>query len=241
MTRSVGLRTRLRVPAFAAGAAVLAAALACTVPGWAGAAPPPACARQPPGPVGVTLSVDYGHVTFNHQLGQLQIHRLYLQDGMPSPGVHGMAVGLTRIVANVEFQTRVVTVPSGDGRYCAWLTGVDARLRYADTNVYVDRRYPEGSCEFHSIADHERQHVVINRATLDRFAPRVRTELEAAVRRINPIVVDRIEQARDFPGTLLQQELDPVLRAFNQERERVNAKIDTPENYRRTLTRCTDW
>ena len=116
-----------------------------------------------------------------------------------------------------------------------------ATVRYVDTTIYVDRRFHQGSCQYNAILDHEHMHVTINRATLGRFAPRIKAELEKAVQTINPVVVSEISQGREHPIAMLQSRLDPILETFNEEREFANAAIDVPESYRYTLSLCRNW
>lgn len=189
----------------------------------------------------VELIVDQGRLRHDHQLSQPEIEALFFDEGASTHGVLGRPVGLTRTQVSIDFQTKLQPFRMSNGSYCLWLDHVVATVRYVDTTIYVDRKYRKGSCQFSAILDHEHQHVEINRATLQRFAPRIRDELKLAVQRINPVVVDEISQGREYPIDMLQSEIDPVLEAFNTERELANSSIDTPDSYRHTLNLCRNW
>lgn len=190
--------------------------------------------------VRITFSTDFGPVMHDHRLSQHQIDKIFQSEGSATSGIMGKPVGLTRTAVSLDFQTRVQPVRLDDGSYCLRLSEVDAVVRFVDTVVYIDRKYRVGSCAFRTILEHEHEHVAINRMMLQRFAPHIRAELERAVSRF-PVVVSDLAQSRDLPLALLQQDLDPVLTAFNSARELANDAIDTSGNYHDTHARCRVW
>ena len=227
-------RSRTGFPAW--GVLVLAAAF----PSAALAQGEGVCPPLPITPV-VNLYTDDGSVRFDHDVTQAQIAALYKEDSTSTHGVLGHPVGLTRTSVKFDIRTELQPVRLPDGAYCLWVTRVDAVLRYADTVIYVDKRFKPGSCQYETVLDHEHTHVAINRQTLHAHAPQIRLALDTAVRHITPVVVHDLSRDRNRPITLLHQAVEPTIEAFNKARDQANAAIDTPDNYRRTQALCQDW
>lgn len=189
----------------------------------------------------VELYTDDGPIRFDHDVTQAQIEALYKEERSSTHGVLGHPVGLTRTAVKFDISTQLQPLRLSSGMYCLWLTRVDAILRYADTVIYIDKRFKPGSCQYETVLDHEHVHVAINRETLWQHAPRIRAALEEAVRHTNPVVVEDLVRDRDWPITLVQQAVDADLAAFNKARDQINWAIDTPDNYRRTQALCSNW
>ncbi|KAF0138525.1 MAG: hypothetical protein FD153_1261 [Rhodospirillaceae bacterium] len=195
----------------------------------------------PPGEPVVDLYIDEGPIRFDHDVTQAQIEALYREEGSLTHGVLGHPVGLTRMGVKFDIRTELRPLRLPTGLYCLWLVRVDALLRYADTVIYIDRRFEPGSCQYETVLDHEYTHIAINREMLRLHAPRIRMALAEAVRRINPVVVEDLFRDRDQPIALLQAAVEAELNAFNQARDQANSTIDTPDNYRRTQALCSNW
>lgn len=189
----------------------------------------------------IELYTDDGPIRFDHDVTQTQIEALYKEERSSTHGVFGHPVGLTRTTVKFDIRTQLQPLRSFSGVYCLWLTRVDTILRYADTVIYIDKRFKPGSCQYETVLDHEHIHIAINRETLWQHAPRIRAALEEVVQRINPVVVGDLVRDRDLPITLVQQAVDTELKAFNKARDQANRAIDTPDNYRRTQALCSNW
>ena len=67
--------------------------------------------------------------------------------------------GLTLADSRYELKTATKIYDLGYGRYCAVLNQVHLFLGYRDIDVYISSKYARGTCEYHSILNHENTHV----------------------------------------------------------------------------------
>ncbi|MEO5373347.1 MAG: hypothetical protein H7840_03595 [Alphaproteobacteria bacterium] len=192
------------------------------------------------GKVQINFKSDVGQLRYNHTLTQKQITALAQREGSATRGAKGKIIGLTTVTPKLTIGTYVKAVRLNDGRYCLWLTGVDAMVAYTNMVVYVDRKYAENTCEYRVTLEHEYQHVAFYRSALTRHTPYIRAKLERAVTRF-PIIVNDLAKSRSLAMKILQDKLAPEVTAFKEEQNRTNASIDTAESYRRTQARCKNW
>ncbi|MBY0431083.1 MAG: hypothetical protein K2Q10_07790, partial [Rhodospirillales bacterium] len=162
-----------------------------------------------------------------------------LRSKVDGSALNGHTIGLT--VGRFHFETlaNVLSGPARDGSTCLWLAKVDATLSIAEHTVYVAREYNLDSCEYNTIMDHENEHIRVNLAIFQEYAPRLDRELKVAVSRLNPIVAQRANAS--YATNMLNRAIKPILDEMERERAKRQAVLDTPENYRRTQAMCKRW
>ena len=114
-------------------------------------------------------------------------------------------------------------------------------MGYDKLKVYIARKYRPGSCNYRSILDHENRHVSVFRNTLVKYAPRVERRLKRFAASLGPVVATSADQAAKILQQKLQRELKPLIREMDREMDFRNAKLDSPQNYRREQARCSQW
>lgn len=220
-------------------AAASALATLIAAPGLALAQAAAMCG-PPPLPISVNLITDDGPLHYDHNQTRDELGVLAKSQGAHSHGLYQEPMGLTSTRSSIQLRTLSQPIEVAPRVYCLWFTRVDVKVGYS-TTVYVDKTYREPTCEYDAILKHEHEHVAINRDVLNEYGPRLRLALEASVAALNPIVVRDLRESRDSHAALLQQRLRPALDAFDHERSRANAIIDTTENYARVMKQCRDW
>jgi hypothetical protein len=111
-------------------------------------------------------------------------------------------------------------------------------------DVYISRDYPYGSCQYTAILGHEDTHVTINRRVFKKHLARLRTALrtdKTLPLQGNPIRVSSMAEGERIVSARVQAITQPVVRAMEAELRSENAKIDTPESYRKLSARCPTW
>jgi hypothetical protein len=197
------------------------------------------CARAGmPAPM-VQLSVSIPIVKYRHDVDLLGLPKIRARSVETVPTVKGKLLGLTVYGEGYRYKVQGRSWRSADGRYCHWLTRVDAELEMPEMTVYVAANYPIGTCEYNVILEHENTHVRITRGVIAQFAPRFDTELRGAVARINPVLSPQAN-LNDVKG-FLDQALKPFMQQLVGETARGNGVIDTPESYRASAARCQHW
>lgn len=156
-------------------------------------------------------------------------------------GLHDHALGLTvsRFIISFETSNWAVRLPSGE--VCAGVRHVDAVLEIPEMTVYVAAEYPRGSCESRAVTAHENEHVRRTRALLRPFGRQLKRRMEAAAKRVTPVVAADHATAKLRISEALDAAMHSVMADLDAERRRVNGAIDTPESYARVLAKCRNW
>ena len=134
----------------------------------------------------------------------------------------------TKLTGAVEFTAPGIVKPLS-GRYCM-RPSLRLTLAFKPTTLYVAREHPAGSCEFDITMDHEKKHIGVYQAYLDKLALDVRDELREQLG-------DRIQyfDTAEAGETRIRQSaaaiLQPYLERGAQESARRQALVDTPEEY----------
>ncbi|MCA0202226.1 MAG: hypothetical protein LCH56_15580 [Proteobacteria bacterium] len=203
---------------------------------FAAAAPACASARTP-------IKLDFKTLTaataYNHHLTLGGIANLSRAQGGQIAG-GGRPVGLT--LANTLYGVggEVALEPQGSG-FCVRLTSVKIDFGWDRMDVYVPTEFPEGSCEYRAVRDHENQHVSIFRTSLAEFAPRARARIEAVLARAKPFPVRSRNGAVQTALAPVNAELAALQQEFNALHGARNARIDTPSNYAAVTALCNNW
>lgn len=150
-----------------------------------------------------------------------------------------IARGLTtsRLEGEARFAMRRVKLRSG--AECVALEGIEARLALEELAVLIDRRYPEDSCEYRAVLEHELEHVRISKDTLRAWEDQAEDALRKIAdgwggRWLEPAQADRFGQKVD-------ETLSRLLRRINDDAAKQHARLDTRESYAATQRQCRNW
>lgn len=202
---------------------------------------PPGVATCPPRQARVRLSVVDREPMLSTGAGVREMHaetRLPQRDT-----AHHLALTTSRIDWLSEVDIRYARAPrgapAGPETYCAVPGAVTLTLMQAEHLMRLAREIPEGSCLFTEVEAHERRHVAVNRAALERAARRIRTAAEAWARTAEGRGAT-LEEAKAALGQGLRRAVEPALSAMRREQERGHRSIDTQAEYRRLATVCPE-
>jgi len=190
----------------------------------------------------VTLRIELGKIALNNGYSRSQIKTLSGHGpSYATLGSRWQPIGLTLTEQQFSMRVKVRAKRIGSNRFCGQLSGIDARLGYDKLKVYIARKYRPGSCNYRSILDHEKRHVSVFRNTLFKYAPRVERRLKRFAASLGPVVATSADQAAKILQQKLQRELKPLIREMDREMDFLNAKLDSPQNYRKEQARCPQW
>lgn len=176
---------------------------------------------------------------YNHRLTLSGISGLVRSQG-GAVGGGGRPVGLT--VANTLYGLAGgTTIASRGDTMCAYLTSVDVNFGWERMDVYIPSEFPEGSCEYRAVLDHENQHVAIIKSALAEFAPRARAQVEAVLAQTKPLATRNPNRATETALAPVRAKLTALLREFNDIHSARSARIDTPTNYAAVTAMCKNW
>lgn len=214
---------------------VLGIALGVPVPVAAAVCPPTDIQPR------VNLSTLQGYLYYDTSHTSKELDRLQGRRGSADRRRSWHPIGLTLTELEFRMQISVNTLGGADKTYCAVLSAVDATLGYDKITVYVDRRYPTGSCQHQSVLDHEHLHLAVFRDTLAVYAPKVEQRLTEASLRLKPVTARTAEQAAAKLQKALQREMEPMFNDMNRRLDAENARLDSKDNYLREQSRCSKW
>ncbi|MAH83349.1 MAG: hypothetical protein CBB68_03170 [Rhodospirillaceae bacterium TMED8] len=197
--------------------------------------------RQTMNTPAVKLLVNPGKIVISNALSQNRLRRLQGTGTSVRRAKGWRPVGLTLTELNFNMNVRVNALPTTDNRYCGYPESVNANVGYDLLKIYVARKYHPKTCQYMSILQHEKAHVLVFRRLLDRYAPRIERRLTKVAHGIRPFNAATPQGAVTQIKEELQRAVQPLFRQFNLELDIANAKLDTPQNYRAEQARCSNW
>jgi hypothetical protein len=177
-----------------------------------------------------------------HDLSLVEVSHL---SGTETLGPGGKLQGVTMVKHRLDYKTGIaLTHPLFGGPRCAWIDHLTVDLTPEKIEIFVPSDYPEESCEYEQILEHERQHEDTHRDALAQEADDMRRALAKAdylPARGTPLAVaDRPEAERRIEA-MVDKAAKPVFADFSRTLKERQAVIDLPENYRWVARRCSNW
>ena len=129
----------------------------------------------------------------------------------------------------------------GEDSYCVRLREVQLTIGYADTNIYIAQEYPQRSCPYQRIFQHEMGHVAILHQMRARFLPKIRRSMAWLVGRI-PVAKTRFPQtAQKNISRRLNGGAGIILKKLQKSLSAAHAIHDSPKNYAKIQAQCKNW
>ncbi len=152
-------------------------------------------------------------------------------------------VGLT--VARFDLDGRGIPMLKQQGmKACVGLEEIKLTMGYDTLEVYIDKKYKPGSCEYRVTKDHENYHVRVFQQAMKFFKPDVEKALKKAVQKLSPVVVSsqaEVDAVIQNQFEQVMKEVQPLIKHINHKIAEKNEKIDTPESYLKTTKLCKKW
>lgn len=155
------------------------------------------------------------------------------------PGVESTVGGLTNSAIEVGQKIAVGGARLG-ASHCLWFERVDVTVVLKPT-IFVAREYPQGSCRFKAIWDHELKHVAVDKALLDKYRGVYDRSIRDAVRAHvveGPFINQTDRAVQDIMINRLQVLGQNITARMKSERDRLQQQIDTLAEYERVGKLC---
>jgi hypothetical protein len=146
-------------------------------------------------------------------------------------------LGLTRGNASVEFKTNTPSFTDRAGRWECSSPQITLIYGFSPVTIYVAREFPEGSCAYKEIYEHEMRHLQAYQAHIVSIEKELQEALSA-----------RFQSEKPWRGPVgqtasqLQQEFNerwvPYVQSVIKRVDEAQALIDTPEEYERVANAC---
>lgn len=207
------------------------------VAGW-GATSLAAPACPPFSPTQVFVEPALAPIVFSNSQPSTALARMPNRAPMPG-GIRGNTLlGISQAVYGESHRPLVRHQMQRDGFVCAAVERIDVSFGLRERNVFVARELPEGTCIHGEVLAHEMKHVAADEALLGRFVPQVKERLTQELARVTPVRARTSTQAVDALRRHVDRVMANLFREFGQERARVQAAIDTADEYRRVSRAC---
>ncbi|MEO0391789.1 MAG: hypothetical protein AAF213_00925 [Pseudomonadota bacterium] len=126
------------------------------------------------------------------------------------------------------------------GRACLGLKQLALTLGYEPV-IYISKDRPRGTCAFDAAVEHEYKHLNTDLAILREATPRIRAAAQRSLNgmaRPRPMAEAELADARSALQARITAVIDREMSLIEQERNRRQAQIDTPEEYQRVADQC---
>jgi len=151
--------------------------------------------------------------------------------------------GLTAVSHQLNFRS-LVNAETARGRTCVWFDKVTVDLTPASIQIFIPKEYRDGSCEYHAILAHEREHERVHRESLLAAAGEIRTALAAAdwlPARGNPLETADRATAEAELNAKIRKVVAPVFASYKEKLGSAQADLDRPDLYQWVSKRCAGW
>ena len=157
-----------------------------------------------------------------------------------SPYTLGMTVSDLKKTGSAEPDFQIM-----DGHViCVQIKKMDLVIGYDTLDVYIDKKYMPGSCEYEVVKEHENYHVRVYQEAMMFFKEDIERALETALSHIDPEFAYSQEEAKRIFNNQLHRvirEIQPLMDYIDQKIAEKNYIIDTPESYAETSALCDNW
>lgn len=154
-------------------------------------------------------------------------------------------LGLTvaPLIHNLSLKTTII---EQGNTLCVFLEEVEFHFGYQHQYVYIDSRYPKGSCEYNTILEHENLHVDFNNQALARYRRPFTNTVRQSFRNVDPLELKNDKYATRNIELWKQKLQDiPYLDHLKDEmkdfQDLKHGHIDSDHNYKRTNRKCKNW
>lgn len=189
----------------------------------------------------VSIEVVNAEPVLDHGKSSRQIEIVARKSGYAKSTRHANLLGLTYSFITPKLGAATKYTAEKSGKYCLRLDRVTLKFGAHKTDIYIDRKYPKGTCAYETILAHELEHVRINEQIIAEYVPKIEKELKERAAAIRPYLTKSPKTAGRSIANRLLFELDPLLDEFNAVRMQANNVIDTLESYAATQAKCSDW
>lgn len=221
--------------------AALIVALAAALLPWAPAAADVGCPQTDPNwRPKVTITVRDPQPRLDHSksvadIGHLARHARHLHGGS------SVTTGLT-VVSGLSTRLAMrASIARGTYGHCARPSEIELTIGFDAIDVYVANRYPQGSCQYLAVLEHENGHVGVAKSVLTLRVKEVRARLEREAANWTSHASANPQDAADAANRRLGAALQEEVERMGREMRDRNAKHDSPESYGRTMRQCNPW
>lgn len=154
--------------------------------------------------------------------------------------IEGLAKGSIGLTGRYEFGTR--TYPALNVS-CLFVNKVRIEIHLEPT-IYIAREYKKGTCHYNAVMEHERKHVAVDRYIVNKYTKILVKAVNNTLKHIGyahgPFNAAQIPSVQQKIDTVVSSVIGQYSENMSTERNKLQAKIDTLEEYERVSKKCPD-
>ena len=186
-----------------------------------------------------------GKPKLNIQFKYGKVHYINNKSSSGFPGNAGPnATGLTvsDLKTNVSGETKVMTAKNGS--QCITIGKLDVSVGFPRIDVYIDKKYRPGTCNYKVIKEHENYHVRVYQEGLKFFSKKIKEAYQIALNNLKPVELISGMDGQDIANKMLDQiekDVQPLNDYVMKKLIEQNLVIDTEDSYQQETDRCPEW
>lgn len=198
------------------------------------------CPASTPAQVRVKLIDPAPRVTSGKSLKQ--INASATGHGLVGKGKRALGITESNLEASLNMNFVGEVLQRGQTKTtCLNVSRIDARFGHKKLVVSLPREYHQGTCKFNVVYRHEMAHVDVARRSIRKYAIVLRTELQRAVQKNNPLNVRNMKVGSAAYQKRLHAVMSSVGKRFEAETKALHAKIDAPGSAYAADGACRGW
>jgi hypothetical protein len=193
-----------------------------------------------PAPAGaVTISVQPLDPGLTYDVSRSETELGPLNPRTLPPGVHLRGLTVEHLKSRLDMKFYQVRVA---GDWCVMPTAIIAKIGFTSMTVYIDRKYPKGSCQRRAVVYHENKHVTINYEEMNAGLARIDADLRAALAAAAvPVEVARPDIGEKYLSDYFSYSFKRDFQEIVERMETRNTALDNPQEYAAVTALCPVW
>jgi hypothetical protein len=193
-----------------------------------------ACDTRPDIPVTVTPRFDEPTYDYSKNIGDIMARASDTHHSIRE----SLTLGLTQYEPMLSIRAPLITVQSSNGLACAHIEHVDVTVGYQNVVVFIANEIPEGSCGFNEVMAHEQKHINVNRQILEKYTPRIESELGDYVKSNGYFQETDPDYAVKLLKEKFQDIIESIMKDMTAENHERQQAVDSPAEYARISRSC---
>lgn len=189
----------------------------------------------------VDLDLPQAAATLDHSQTLQQMAALRSSYAAAALGKADHAAGLYTAGFNISWAIEYQSVQHPQTREaCIDLSRLAVTIKVNDPKIYIAREVNYGSCLYAAVLEHEQRHARVDRQVLDNARYTIRETLRRRVMALESVRAGSVTLASELLKSQISDFMQPLMNDLSLERVRLQADIDTKEEYQRVSKLCED-
>ncbi len=194
----------------------------------------------------VNFHVNIGIPSYFHNLSAGEIEAKFKNyDGFKSTHKDSKTPGIANAKMGTKISTGVEVISNGQ-KTCVHLSSIDFEIGFSELAVYVDKTYPENSCKYNAVLEHENTHVRIHQKTLKQYARELANMVyQKSVNMPPQEIPNNDNSAAQNVISQIEANIKSIGKDYRSRIEQAanvqHKDLDSKESYEQTRALCKNW